>query len=169
MQGFLVVTFRDTFGQETTRRFELGDGAGITSDDRIVDLLTNAEALYAQIEAVTGADIVKVGLDVTDTEIAISVTPDSSSNISDDGVLSVQLLSTPAKKGTIRIPAPKAALLLPNGAPDYSGTSTAWLDLVEQFRVGESAQLSDGENVDPSVGMDGILKSWRASRGRRSE
>jgi hypothetical protein len=168
MQGFLVVTYRDTFNQETTRRYELRDGSGAINIDRLASLYNRAEMLFDAITPVTGAAVVNVGIDITDPEFTlVPVGVDTLSNVSDDGVLSVALVNASAKKGTLRIPAPLSTILTPSGAPDI--TDAPWVALVEEFHADGSALLSDGETVDDNQGVEGVLKTWRASRGRRSE
>lgn len=168
MQGFLVVTFRDSFNQETTRRYELRDGAGLDAGARLQSIYARAQALYADLTNVTGAAIVKVGVDITEPEFGLSEAVDTLTNISDDGVLSVAIWGLLAKKGTIRVPSPVSTAIKPNGAPDE--TNAVWTNFVDNFvGLASNAYVSDGERVDDAQGTDGILKTWRASRGRRSE
>jgi hypothetical protein len=52
------------------------------------------------------------------------------------------------------------------GEPDLS--SGQWGDFAALFANGADGMLSDGEVVDITKGTNGILKVWRASRGRRT-
>lgn len=165
MQGFLVVTFRDQFGLETVRRFELNDGVGATAEIRLAHLYTRAKDAYDVISSVTDAEISNVQIAVTDTEFALVAAKTATSNVSDDGVLSVALVDGVNKKGTIRIPAPISTALLADGSPDQQ--DNMWTSLVGLYRTGGELKLSDGDWVDDTKGNDGILKTWRASRGRR--
>lgn len=165
MKGFLVVTYRDVFQQETTRQYELEEEVGLTPAEELGGLWQSAQAILSAIVPLTGAQIVATALSVVDTGFSYSNSgkPEAGSNISDDGVLSVALNS--GGKGTLRIPSPLVAKVDAVGSPDIDND---WIEFVGVFSPDGGGMLSDGEYVDTSQGTGGILKTWRASRGRRN-
>lgn len=165
MKGYLVVTYRDAFQQETTRQYELAEAEGGTVGEDLVELRANAQAILAQLLALTGAVVVQASLNVTDAEFSLDgglTSPQSGSNVSDDGVLSVAL--TGGGKGTLRIPTPRSTIVDSFGSPVLPN----FYGYASMFFPGAAGMLSDGETVDNTKANSGILKAWRASRGRRN-
>lgn len=165
MKGYLSVTFQDSFGQTTTRQYELAEGVGGNVGTRLNNLRAKAITVLNAIQALTGLKIISTSLNIYDAEFVItSLTPEVNSNISDDGVMSVALMD--GGKGYIRLPSPKANMIDLRGRPNAS--LAEWQTFVGAFANGAAGTISDGESVNVEVGTSGIIRTWRASRGRRN-
>jgi hypothetical protein len=165
MKGYLSLTFQDIFGQNTIRQYELADGTGTNATTRLNSLRTRSLAMIQNLEQLTGLKIVNTALVVTDIEyLSPNNPPANGSNVSDDGVLRVVLSG--GGKGYVRVPSPLHSLVNSSGAPDI--TKIEWGEFISLFYTGGGFNVSDGELVQNQPPNGGILKTWRASRGRRN-
>jgi hypothetical protein len=140
MPGYLVLTFRDGFGRESTRRIEMTDQV------LLADYIANCNLLMNLIEPVTDLAVVKAAMRITDGLI-LPAGDGAGSNIDVGATFSGFLSGGDGKKGVLKMPGFPLAKVGPDGVIDVTDVDVAaYLDLFgnppnNKFRI------SDGEYV----------------------
>jgi hypothetical protein len=140
MPGYLILTFRDGFQRESTRRIEMTDQV------LLADYIANCNLLLNELADVTDLAIVKAAMRITDGLI-LPGGDGAGSNIDVGATFQGELGGGDGKKGILRIPGFPLAKVGGDGSIDLEDADVAaYLDLFgtppnNKFRI------SDGEYV----------------------
>jgi hypothetical protein len=124
---------------------------------------TNLAAVVSAFVAVTDAWISSYTLhDQFTTDVAFTAALPHG-EVSTKALILTQLSSSPLKKASLEVPAPKDAIFQAASGEDYNkvdGSNAAVTTLVALYEAASEAYISDGENVITG----GFLKGKRVSR-----
>lgn len=132
----LSVTMDDAYGRTTTRVYGMEDEA------LLANLQTSAAAFLAALEAVTDLGCVKANfiIPVTSPEWAET----AGANV-DVGATFSGWITAGMKKGSLKIPGIKPALVAADGSVADAGATATFLN---EFESAADFNLSDGEQID---------------------
>lgn len=141
-QKFMVsLTLRDSGLDTTIKSYDLQAAT-------MADALTAAAAFVAVFKTVTDAKVDGYSVAQVFAEDAPEQIADATVRNSNQAVISVSLATSPLKRASIVIPAPKIALFTTvtgAGSDVVSNTATLTLNIVEEFKAAGDVYLSDGE------------------------
>lgn len=132
------VILTDDYGRQTRKSYQSQDFIDFPT---AMVALTN---LVTDLQAVTELGVVRTYLT---EETVIAEAPASGANI--DAGMSLTVVKADTKKATIKVPAPPASVINPDGTVDL--TATAITDFVGNFQSGGGWTVSDGEIVTSVV------------------
>jgi hypothetical protein len=155
-----TVTLQDKGANKSVLRYKFNDS--------VVDFEAAQSAMTALLVAlanVTDAAIMGYGI----SEIFEDAAAGYTGEVSTQAVISVRLVATPVKYGTIKIPAPKDTLFVEAEGPLYNDVDpsdsvlVAYLSL---FEAGGTLTTSDGESI-MDAGTPINIKGQRIHRASR--
>ena len=170
-------TLQDAHNEQRAASFQGKGYNGATLALSFGQAYTDFLELATALDEITGARIVNATLEVqfmSDfiTNLTLKNTPVAGSDITDLAQYSVFLVTDGGynKNAVVNVPAPVDALFTNPGVSrdlDISNTDLhAFLDQFEATAGGEP-QISDGENIDTSKGVNGIhVATWVSNRRR---
>jgi hypothetical protein len=133
----LSLTLADAYGRTTKRVVEIG------SEDTRAEMVAAAAAFSALLEAVTDLQLVRADWIVQAVDAGFEVT--SGANVDVGGTVSGFLTDGNGKKGSLKIPGIKAALVQADGSLDLTDEDLA--AYLAQFEALGNCYISDGESV----------------------
>jgi hypothetical protein len=134
----LSLSFADAYGRETKRIVEIG------SEDTRAEMVAAAAAFSALLEEVTDLRLVRADWIVQAVDSGFAVT--AGANVDVGGTVSGYLTDGNGKKGSLKIPGIKAAMVKANGELDLTDEDLA--AFLAQFEAAGNCYISDGESVD---------------------
>jgi hypothetical protein len=141
MPGYLMVTFRDDFGRESTRRYEMTDQV------LLADYVANANLFFNLLDPVTDLHIVKAAMRLTDG-LLFDKAGTAGCNIDVGATFVGELGDSVGKKGILRLPGIPISLVDAQGQVDLEQADVAaWLDLFGD-PLDNKFKISDGEYVE---------------------
>ncbi|HEY9651957.1 MAG TPA: hypothetical protein V6C95_14935 [Coleofasciculaceae cyanobacterium] len=153
----LSVTWQDSGNDQMKQSYEL-QGADIAA------ATTNAAALIAVLAAASDAKIVGYSIQDVYAENAFTPFVNDTVKVAIQADISVLLAGYANKRASIVIPAPKNAVfqaVTGEGSDIVSATSGLTTGVVNQFKDGAAALISDGEKVANDPFIVGIRRAAR--------
>lgn len=151
----VTVTFRDSGVDPTNKTYELR-GANMT------EALANAAAFVPVIAAASDAAVDGYRVSEVFAESAPAAIAGDTVRNSNQAVISVQLSTSPLKRGTIVVPAPKNALFTAVtgvGSDVVANNAALVTGLVDEFKSTGNVFLSDGESASDTPNISGYRRS----------
>jgi len=163
-QGWkLDMTFVDTAGNQTTRRFDL-----VTDDDAgdLTAVIADVQTVVAAYIAASDAHVSKQTLSKTSVEDSFTL-PSGDVNIEENAQISAKIFGTPNKSAVFEIPAPKATMFVASSGPNFNVVDFAdslVVAVVNLYKDGAQLQISDGESIT-DVGIRGKRVHHKSTKG----
>lgn len=171
-------TLQDAHNEQTTVSYQgkgyLGATLALSFGEAYTDMLN----LVNDLDLVTGARVVNATLEVqmmSDfvTNATLKGAPLAGTDVTDIAQYSVFLVTDGGynKRAVVNIPAPITDLFIDaTVSRDLDITEGALHNFLDNFvaSAGGEPQISDGENIDTSKGVNGIYEATWVSRARRS-
>lgn len=151
----VTITFRDSGLDITRKTYEL---RGAT----MADALANAAAFVPVIAAASDAAVDGYQVSEVFAESAPAAIADDTVRNSNQAVISVQLATSPLKRGTIVVPAPKNALFTAVtgvGSDVIANNAALVTGLVSEFNSTGNVYISDGEDVSATPNISGYRRT----------
>jgi hypothetical protein len=173
--AIVKVTFKDLAGDLTVRSYELvptAFGGAVT----LTELEAAAQALVADIQAISDAGVLAFGIDLVFAPTA-PTSPQSGSEIEDTAAISLPLIVVSPNAlspfGMLNIPAPKIGIF--TGTSGYNRNvvdlgDADLLSVVAHFQAEGDCSMSDGQLVQSSLSEGRgfrVHRRSKRSRGRR--
>lgn len=153
----LSVTWQDSGNDQMKQSYEL---QGAT----LADAVTSAGALIPVLVAASDAKIVAYSISDVFAEDAFAPFVGDTVKVAIQADISVLLDGYANKRASIVIPAPKTAIFQATtgeGSDIVSATSGLTTGVVNQFKTGAAARLSDGEVVAADAFIKGVRRTVR--------
>jgi hypothetical protein len=164
----LRVQLMDGHGVVTSLAFRLEQVPGVDDAAAFAVALQSADNILDALKAITDASVSDVSISMPWLTQEESTIPDASVDVAVEAAILVYInaTGTPPKYGTLRVPAPIAALFEADG--ETVDRSNAALQTFIDNLVAAGVTISDGEEINTDLGVNGMARGYYRTRARSS-